>query len=171
MPRIFGQTQIYPNIIMLAIDLMKCTNSFQLFWCLTPHIFPLYPHCGRANHPALREFRSGAFQLNPPIRGWLGDSHGAEAPQQRRWGDVYSWYLNVFVGHLRILRHQYYVLLFWQYHAICYIYIETVRGFFLVSQGLGHWGMLSILLCCGQLGLWHWTPTDAIHMATPFKTS
>jgi hypothetical protein len=67
MPRIFGQTQIYPNIIMLAIDLMKCTNSFQLFWCLTPHIFPLYPHCGRANHPALREFRSGAFQLNPPF--------------------------------------------------------------------------------------------------------
>ena len=52
---------------MLAIDLMKCTNSFQLFWCLTTHISPLYPHCGRANHPALREFRSGAFQLNPPF--------------------------------------------------------------------------------------------------------
>lgn len=52
---------------MLAIDLLKCTNSLQLFWCLTPHVFPLYPHCGRANHPALREFRSGAFQLNPPF--------------------------------------------------------------------------------------------------------
>ena len=86
MPRIFGQTQIYPNIIMLAIDLMKCTNSFQLFWCLTPHIFPLYPHCGRANHPALREFRSGAFQLNPHswMTWWFPWCRSASTEEVRR---------------------------------------------------------------------------------------